>query len=109
MGVVNDQMLGRHFDEGVDLSTGQWQKIAPDRAYMRYAHLLVLDEPTASLDARAEFEVDQRFAELSTGKMAILISHRFSTVRMADSIFVLEGGRIADEGSHRQLVALGGR
>ena len=109
VGVVNDQMLGRHFDEGVDLSTGQWQKIAPDRAYMRYAHLLVLDEPTASLDARAEFEVDQRFAELSTGKMAILISHRFSTVRMADSIFVLEGGRIADEGSHRQLVALGGR
>ena len=108
-GVVNDQMLGRHFDEGVDLSTGQWQKIAPDRAHMRYAHLLVLDEPTASLDARAEFEVYQRFAELSTGKMAILISHRFSTVRMADSIFVLEGGRIADEGSHRQLVALGGR
>ncbi len=104
-----DQMLGRRFDDGVDLSTGQWQKIALGRAYMRDAQILVLDEPTASLDARAEFEVYQRFAELTTGKMAILISHRFSTVRMADRILVLEGGRIAEEGSHRQLVALGGK
>jgi ATP-binding cassette subfamily B protein len=103
------QMLGRRFDEGVDLSTGQWQKIALGRAYMRDAQVLVLDEPTASLDARAEFEVYQRFAELTTGKMAVLISHRFSTVRMADRIFVLEGGRIAEEGSHHQLVALGGK
>jgi ATP-binding cassette subfamily B protein len=76
---------------------------------MRDAQVLVLDEPTASLDARAEFEVYQRFAELTTGKMAVLISHRFSTVRMADRIFVLEGGRIAEEGSHHQLVALGGK
>ncbi len=102
-------MLGRRFEDGVDLSTGQWQKIALARAYMRDAQILILDEPTASLDARAEFEVYQRFAELTAGKMAILISHRFSTVRMADRIFVLEGGRIAEEGSHRQLVALGGK
>lgn len=104
-----DQMLGRRFDEGIDLSTGQWQKIALGRAYMRDAQILVLDEPTASLDARAEFEVYQRFAELTAGKMAILISHRFSTVRMADRIFVLEGGRIAEEGSHGQLVAMRGK
>ena len=103
------QMLGRRFDEGVDLSTGQWQKIALGRAYMRDAQILVLDEPTASLDARAEFEAYQRFAELTAGKMAVLISHRFSTVRMADRIFLLEDGRIAEQGSHRQLVAQGGK
>ncbi len=103
------QMLGRRFDDGVDLSTGQWQKIALARAYMRDAQILILDEPTASLDARAEFQVYERFVELTTGKMAVLISHRFSTVRMADRIFVLEGGLIAEQGSHRQLVALGGK
>jgi len=103
------QMLGRRFEGGVDLSTGQWQKIALARAYMRDAQILILDEPTASLDARAEFEVYQRFVELTTGKMAILISHRFSTVRMADRILVLERGSIAEQGSHRELLSLGGK
>jgi len=103
------QMLGRRFEGGVDLSTGQWQKIALARAYMRDAQILILDEPTASLDARAEFEVYQRFVELTAGKMAILISHRFSTVRMADRILVLEQGLVAEEGSHRELLALGGK
>ncbi len=103
------QMLGRRFEGGVDLSTGQWQKIALARAYMRDAQILILDEPTASLDARAEFQVYQRFVDLTAGKMAVLISHRFSTVRMADRILVLEHGRIVEQGSHRQLVALGGK
>jgi ATP-binding cassette subfamily B protein len=104
-----DQMLGRRFDGGVDLSGGEWQKVALARAYLRDAQVLVLDEPTASLDARSEYEVFQRFAELTEGKMALLISHRFSTVRMADRILVLEGGRIVEEGSHDRLIALGGR
>ena len=104
-----DQMLGRRFEGGVDLSGGEWQKLALARAYLRDAQLLILDEPTASLDARSELEVFQRFAELTSGKMALLISHRFSTVRMADRIVVLEGGRLVEEGSHPQLMALGGR
>jgi ATP-binding cassette subfamily B protein len=104
-----DQLLGRRFEGGVDLSGGEWQKIALARAYLRDAQLLILDEPTASLDARSEYEVFQRFAELTQGKMALLISHRFSTVRMADRIIVLENGRIVEEGSHSQLIALGGR
>ena len=103
------QMLGRRFDGGVDLSGGQWQKVALGRAYMRDAQLLILDEPTAALDARAEYEVFRRFAELTEGKMAILISHRFSTVRMADRILVLEHGRVLEDGTHEQLLALGGR
>jgi ATP-binding cassette subfamily B protein len=103
------QMLGRRFEGGVDLSGGEWQKMALARAYLRDAQLLILDEPTASLDARSELEVFERFAELTYGKMALLISHRFSTVRMADSIVVLEAGRLAEEGSHQQLIALGGR
>jgi ATP-binding cassette subfamily B protein len=102
------QMLGRRFEGGVDLSGGEWQKIALARAYLRDAHLLILDEPTASLDARSESQVFQRFADLTAGKMALLISHRFSTVRMADRIVVLENGRIAEQGSHRGLVAMGG-
>jgi ATP-binding cassette subfamily B protein len=104
-----DQMLGRRFEGGVDLSGGEWQKMALARAYLRDAQLLILDEPTAALDARSEFEVFERFAELTFGKMALLISHRFSTVRMADRIVVLEGGRLVEEGSHDKLVALGGR
>ena len=104
-----DQMLGRRFEGGVDLSGGEWQKIALARAYLRDAQLLVLDEPTAALDAKSELEVFERFAELTEGKMALLISHRFSTVRMADRIVVLEGGRLVEEGTHQQLVALGGR
>ncbi|HEX8455414.1 MAG TPA: ABC transporter ATP-binding protein [Longimicrobium sp.] len=102
-------MLGRRFEGGVDLSGGQWQKVALGRAYMRDAQLLILDEPTAALDARAEFVVFERFAELTEGKMAILISHRFSTVRMADRILVLEHGQVLEEGTHDTLVAGGGR
>jgi ATP-binding cassette subfamily B protein len=104
-----DQLLGRRFEGGLDLSGGEWQKIALARAYLRDAQLLILDEPTAALDARSEYEVFQRFAELTEGKMALLISHRFSTVRMADRIVVLEDGRIAEQGNHSQLMALGGR
>src|SRR5450755_2758986 len=104
-----DQMLGRRFETGVDLSGGEWQKVALARAYLRDAQLLVLDEPTAALDARSEFEVFQRFAELTAGKMALFISHRFSTVRMADRIVVLEKGKITEEGSHVQLLARAGR
>jgi ATP-binding cassette subfamily B protein len=104
-----EQMLGRRFQEGVDLSGGEWQKLALARAYLRDAQLLILDEPTAALDARSEFEVYARFAELTEGKMALFISHRFSTVRMADRIVVLANGRIAEDGDHRQLMALGGR
>ncbi|PYV22451.1 MAG: ABC transporter ATP-binding protein, partial [Acidobacteria bacterium] len=103
------QMLGRRFEGGVDLSGGEWQKMALARAYLRDAQLLILDEPTASLDARSEHEVFQRFAELTAAKMALLISHRFSTVRMADRILVLEDGKIAEQGGHHELVARGGR
>jgi len=93
----------------VDISGGEWQRVALARAYLRDAQLLILDEPTAALDARSEFEVFQRFAELTAGKMALFISHRFSTVRSADRIIVLENGKIAEEGSHDQLALLGGR
>jgi len=104
-----DQMLGRRFESGVDLSGGEWQKLALARAYLRDAQLLILDEPTAALDARSELEVFERFAELTHEKMALLISHRFSTVRMADRIVVLEAGKLVEEGSHSKLLALGGR
>jgi len=103
-----DQMLGHRFDGGVELSGGEWQKVALGRAYMREAQVLILDEPTASLDARAEYEVFLRFAELTKGKMAVLISHRFSTVRMADRIIVLRGGELVDQGTHEELLARGG-
>jgi ATP-binding cassette, subfamily B, bacterial len=104
-----DHVLGRRFDGGANLSGGEWQKVALARAYMRDAQVLVLDEPTAALDARAEYQVFQRFSELTSGRMAVLISHRFSTVRMADRILVFERGAVLEDGSHEQLLALGGR
>jgi len=103
------QMLGKKFAEGVELSGGEWQKVAIARAYMREAQLVILDEPTAALDARAESQVFERFTELTKGKMAVLISHRFSTVRMADRIIVLDKGEIAEVGNHEELLAKGGR
>jgi ATP-binding cassette, subfamily B, bacterial len=102
------QMLGRRFDEGVDLSGGEWQKVALARAYMRDAHVLILDEPTAALDARAEYDVFVRFNELMAGRMAIVISHRFSTVRMADRIVVFRQGEVVEEGTHDELLASDG-
>jgi ATP-binding cassette subfamily B protein len=99
------QMLGRRFEGGVDLSGGEWQKVALARAYMRHAHLLILDEPTAALDARAEYEVFRRFSELVAGRMAVIISHRFSTVRMADRIIVLNAGEMVQQGTHDELAA----
>jgi ATP-binding cassette subfamily B protein len=104
-----DQMLGKRFADGVELSGGEWQKVALARAYMRNAQLLILDEPTSALDARAEYEVFKRFAELTKGKSAVLISHRFSTVRMADRILVLEKGELIEIGSHEELLIKGGR
>ncbi len=104
-----EQMLGKRFAKGVELSGGQWQKVALARAYMRDAQLLILDEPTSALDARAEHEVFQRFAELIKGKAAVLISHRFSTVRMADRILFLENGQLLELGSHDELLAMDGK
>ena len=104
-----DQMLGKRFEDGTDLSGGEWQKFALARAYLRDAGILILDEPTAALDALAEYEVFKRFAELTKGKIAVLISHRLSTVRMADRIVVLKDGEIHEEGTHHELIASGGR
>jgi ATP-binding cassette subfamily B protein len=104
-----DQQLGKRFAQGVELSGGEWQKVALARAYMRDAQLLILDEPTSALDARAEFMVFERFAELTKGKSAVLISHRFSTVRMADRILVLENGELIEIGSHKELILKDGR
>ena len=104
-----DQALGRRFNNGIELSGGEWQKVALARAYMKEAQLLILDEPTSALDARAEYEVFQRFAELTKGKTAVLISHRFSTVRMADRILVLDKGQLLEIGSHEELLAMNGR
>jgi ATP-binding cassette, subfamily B, bacterial len=104
-----DQILGKRFRTGIDLSGGEWQKIAIARAYMRDAQLLILDEPTAALDARSEFEVFKRFKELSRGKTAVLISHRFSSVRMADRIVVLVDGAVEAMGTHAELLEQGGR
>lgn len=103
-----DQQLGRQFEDGVDLSGGEWQKVALARAYMREAQVLILDEPTASLDARAEYRVFRSVAELARGRITLIISHRFSTVRVADRILVLRRGRLVEEGSHEALMELGG-
>ncbi|HEY0371113.1 MAG TPA: ABC transporter ATP-binding protein [Thermoanaerobaculia bacterium] len=104
-----EQVIGKRFKQGVDLSGGEWQKIAIARAYMREAQLLILDEPTAALDARSEFEVFQRFRQLSEGKTTVLISHRFSSVRMADRILVMAEGEVEAQGTHEELLAAGGR
>ncbi len=104
-----DQMIGKRFRKGVELSGGEWQKLAIARAYMREADVLILDEPTAALDARAEYEVFRRFKELSEGKTAVLISHRFSSVRMADRILVLADGKVEASGTHEELMAQPGR
>ena len=104
-----EQIIGKRFRTGIDLSGGEWQKVAIARAYMRDAQVLILDEPTAALDARAEFEVFQRFKELSEGKTAVLISHRFSSVRMADRILVLADGMVEQSGTHAELMAQRGR
>jgi ATP-binding cassette subfamily B protein len=104
-----DQMIGKRFRNGVELSGGEWQKIAIARAYMREADVLILDEPTAALDARSEFEVFRRFKELSKGKTGVLISHRFSSVRMADRILVLADGQVEAAGNHEELMSQKGR
>jgi ATP-binding cassette subfamily B protein len=104
-----DQMIGKRFRNGVELSGGEWQKIAIARAYMREADVIILDEPTAALDARSEFEVFKRFKELSAGKTGVLISHRFSSVRMADRILVLAGGKVEAAGTHEELMTERGR
>ncbi len=104
-----DTLLGKWFEGGEELSIGQWQKVALARAFLRNAQIIVLDEPTSAMDAQSEHDLFQRFRQLAEGRMAVIISHRFSTVRMADRIVVLEDGRIADMGSHAELVRHGGR
>jgi ATP-binding cassette, subfamily B, bacterial len=102
------QMLGRRFENGIELSGGEWQKIGLARAYMRRSQIIILDEPTAALDARAEYETFARFADLVSGQTALLISHRFSTVRMADRIIVLQNGTILEQGTHTELLSQNG-
>ncbi|HKO25595.1 MAG TPA: ABC transporter ATP-binding protein, partial [Chloroflexota bacterium] len=104
-----DTELTRKFEGGVELSGGEWQKVALARGYIRDAALVILDEPTAALDADAEYRLFERFRELMGGRTALIISHRFSTVRMADQIMVLEDGRVLETGSHEELIARGGR
>jgi hypothetical protein len=101
--------LGKWFEEGTELSVGDWQKIALARAFLRPAQIMVLDEPTSALDAAAEYEVFQKFRQLTQGRAAVLISHRFSTVRQADCIYVLQEGRIAEAGAHTELIRRGGQ
>jgi ATP-binding cassette subfamily B protein len=103
-----DQMLGNSFEDGIDLSIGQWQKVALARVFYKDAEILILDEPTASIDARSESEIFKRVERLSDNKTVLIISHRFSTVRNADKIYVLDKGKIKEEGSHAQLMKLNG-
>jgi ATP-binding cassette subfamily B protein len=103
-----ETILGKWFEEGEELSIGEWQKVALARAFLREAQIIVLDEPTSAMDARAEYEVFQKFRQLVQGRSAILISHRFSTVRMADRIYVLNDGKITESGSHEELMQRGG-
>jgi ATP-binding cassette subfamily B protein len=104
-----DTILGKWFEDGEELSIGEWQKIALARAFMRDAQIIVLDEPTSALDAEAEYEVFRRFRSLAQGRTTILISHRMSTVRLADCIYVLDDGRIVESGTHEQLAGANGR
>jgi ATP-binding cassette subfamily B protein/ATP-binding cassette subfamily C protein len=104
-----DTVLGGWFESGQELSAGQWQKLAVSRAFMRDAEVFILDEPTASIDAEGEHELFERFKSLAAERTAIIISHRFSTVRMADRIAVLHEGRLEELGSHRELLSRGGR
>jgi ATP-binding cassette subfamily B protein len=103
-----DQMLGNVFDESTELSTGQWQKVALARGFYRNAPVLILDEPTAAIDARAEHEIFRKVEKLTSDKTAIIISHRFSTVRNADKIYVIEHGKLIESGSHKQLMKING-
>ena len=102
-------MLGHEFEDQGELSLGEWQKVALARAFLRKAQLIILDEPTSWMDARAEYEVFKSFRQLFAGRMVLLISHRFSTVRLADYIYVLEDGRIIDSGTHDELIHRGGK
>ena len=114
-GVIEDlpdgyeTQLGRWFKDGVNISIGQWQKIALARGFMREAQMLILDEPTSSLDVQSEHEIFESFRDLTAGKMAVLISHRFTTVRMASNIIVIDDGKVIEQGTHEALMKLGGR
>jgi len=103
-----ETILGKWFADGEELSIGEWQKVALARAFLSDAQIIVLDEPTSSMDAKAEYEVFQGFRRLVSGRTAILISHRFSTVRMADRIYVLKRGSVIESGSHEELIDLRG-
>jgi ATP-binding cassette subfamily B protein len=104
-----DTILGKWFEDGHQLSGGEWQRIALSRAFMRDAQILILDEPTSALDAEAEYDLFARIKQLAEGRMAIFISHRFSTTRRADRILVLENARLIEQGTHAELMMLGGR
>lgn len=104
-----DTILGKWFEDGEELSFGEWQKVALARAFIRDAQVVVLDEPTSAMDAKAEYEIFKKFREMTAGRTTILISHRFSTVRMADSIYVLDNGRIIEHGNHNELIRRGGK